>query len=109
MILVATLTVRRDSVQDYRAYERRVVAIMAEHGIRIERTVVVQPEQDTETVKEVHIVRAPSAEALAAYRRDARYLALAPIRERVIVSTDVLAGEDGPDYSGCEDHAVVEP
>ena len=100
MILVAMLTVRRDSVEDFRAYERRVAAIMADYGAKIERTVVVQPDPHTDTFKEVHIVRFPSSDVRAAYREDARYVALAPIRERVVVSTDVLIGEDGPDYSG---------
>ena len=44
MILVAILTVERDSVQDFRAYERRAAAIMADYGAKIERTVVVQSE-----------------------------------------------------------------
>ena len=100
MILVAILTVQRDSVQDFRAYERRVAAIMADYDARIERTVVVQSDPQSETFKEVHIVRFPDSDARAAYRGDARYLALAPMRERVVVSTDVLIGEDGPDYSG---------
>jgi len=100
MILVAILTVQRDSVQDFRAYERRVAAIMADYGAKIERTVVVQSDPHTDTFKEVHIVRFPNSDAWAAYRGDARYLALAPIRERVVVSTDVLVGEDGPDYGG---------
>jgi uncharacterized protein (DUF1330 family) len=100
MILVAILTVQRDSVQDFRAYERRVSAIMADYGAKIERTVVVQSDPHTDTFKEVHIVRFPSSDARTAYRADARYLALAPLRERVVVSTDVLVGEDGPDYGG---------
>jgi uncharacterized protein (DUF1330 family) len=98
VILVAILTVQQDSVDDYRAYERRAATIMADHGATIERTVVVPSEPHSDTFKEVHIVRFPDSDALAAYRADARYIALAPIRERVVVSTEVLVGEDGPDY-----------
>lgn len=100
MILVAILTVQRDSAQDFRAYEHRVAAIMGDYGGKIERTVVVQSDPHTDVFKEVHIVRFPNSDARAAYRGDARYLALAPIRERIVVSTDVLIGDDGPDYSG---------
>lgn len=100
MILVAILTVQRDLVHEYRAYERRAAAIMADHGAKIERTVVVQPEADSVTFKEVHIIRFPNSDARAAYRADPRYLEIAPIREKVVVSTEVLVGEEGPDYTG---------
>ena len=100
MIVVAILTVQRDLVHDYRAYERRVAAIMADYGARIERTVVVQSDPNAATFREVHVIRFPDAAARAAYRADARYLELAPIRERVVVSTEVLVGEEGPDYAG---------
>jgi hypothetical protein len=73
---------------------------MADYGAKIERTIVIQSDPHTDTFKEVHIVRFPNSDARAAYRGDARYLALAPIRGRVVVSTDVLVGEDGPDYGG---------
>jgi uncharacterized protein (DUF1330 family) len=100
MILVAILTVQRDLVHDYRAYERRAAAIMADHGAKIERTVVVQSDPKAVTFKEVHIIRFPDPDALAAYSGDARYLELASIREKVVVSTEVLVGEEGPDYGG---------
>ena len=100
MIIVAILTVQRDLVHEYRAYERRAAAIMADHGAKIERTVVVQSDPNAVTFKEVHIIRFPNPDARAAYRVDARYLELAPIREKVVVNTEILIGEEGPDYGG---------
>jgi len=41
--LVAILTVRRDALEQFRAFERHAAAVMRAHGGRIERTVVVLP------------------------------------------------------------------
>jgi uncharacterized protein (DUF1330 family) len=98
MILVAILTIRQDFLEAYRAYEYRAAEIMAGHDARIERTVVLESDPNEETFKEVHLLRFPDSAALKAYRADPKLLALAPIREKVIVSTELLVGEDGPDY-----------
>jgi uncharacterized protein (DUF1330 family) len=96
--LVAILTVRRDALDRFRAFERHAAAVMARHGGRIERTVVVSPEGSPELVKEVHIVTFPDERAYAAYREDPRRGELAHLRDESVVHTETLVGEDGPDY-----------
>ncbi|MFO7537705.1 MAG: DUF1330 domain-containing protein [Chloroflexota bacterium] len=100
MILVAILTIRQDFLEEYHAYERRAAEIMAKHGAGIERTVVVESNPNEATFKEVHILRFPNADALNAYKADPQLLELAPIREKLIVHTELLVGEDGPNYGG---------
>ena len=97
--LVVTLTVRRERLEDFRAFERRAAAVMADHGGRIERTVVAPVEDRPDLLTEVHVVTFPGEAAFAAYRGDPRLRALAPLRESSVVATAILAGEDGPDYS----------
>ena len=99
MILVAVFTVRRELLADFRAYEHAAAAIMVRYGGVIERTIVVDAGPPAGELREVHWVRFPSAAALAEYQADAGWLALAAERARVIVSTEVLRGEPGPDYS----------
>jgi hypothetical protein len=41
--LVAILTVRKDALDQFRAFERHAAAVMRAHGGRIERTVAVTP------------------------------------------------------------------
>ena len=40
----------------------------------------------------------PDEPAFLAYRADARLAELAHLRDASVVATDVLIGEDGPDY-----------
>jgi antibiotic biosynthesis monooxygenase (ABM) superfamily enzyme len=98
IVLVVTLTVRTESVEDFRAFERAAAKIMADHGGRIERTIVVPATDDGDPWREVHVVRFPNDDSLAAYRLDDRLLALAEQRERAIIQTTILTGADGPDY-----------
>jgi uncharacterized protein (DUF1330 family) len=100
VVLVAILSVRVEAAAAFRDYERRAAAVMAAHGGRVERTVVV-PSEDREprTFREVHLVRFPAPEALAAYRADPALQALAALRGQVIEHSEVLVGEEGPDYS----------
>jgi uncharacterized protein (DUF1330 family) len=98
MTLVAILTVRREALDRFRAFERHAAAVMARHGGRIERTVVVAPEGSPDLVKEVHIVTFPDERAFATYREDPRRGELAHLRDASVVHAEVLVGEDGPDY-----------
>jgi hypothetical protein len=100
MTLVAILTVRRAALDDFRAFERHAASVMAHHGGRIERTVVVPLAGAPELLKEVHLVTFPDAGAFQAYRADPRRDALAHLRDASVVATEILAGEDGPSYSG---------
>jgi len=97
--LVVTLRVRRDRTDEFRAFERHAARVMADHGGRIERTVIGPVEGRPDLLTEVHVVTFPGEAALAAYRADPRLRDLAHLRDAAIVSTDVLVGEDGPDYS----------
>ena len=49
-------------------------------------------------LREVHIVTFPSDDAFASYRRDPELAPLAALREAAIVETEILVGDDGPDY-----------
>ena len=98
MTIVAILTVRRSGLDAFRVFERHAAVVMAAHGGRIERTVVVAVADAPELVREIHVVTFPGARAFQAYRDDARLGELAHLRESAVVSTEVFVGEDGPDY-----------
>ena len=100
MTLVVTLTVRRDRLDDFRAFERRAAAVMAAHGGRIERTVVGPAEGRPELLVEVHVVTFPDQAAFAAYRADPRLREVAHLRDGSVVQTAMFTGEAGPDYAG---------
>ena len=97
MVLVAILTVRKQALEQFRAYETQAARIMRDHGGRIERTVVVADGADT--IKEVHLVTFRDEAAFTAYKADRRLAAVAHLREASVVRTEVLAGEDGPTYA----------
>ena len=98
LVLVVILTVRRAKLAAFRAFERKAAAVMARHGGAIERSVVVGAAGPGGHLREVHIVTFPDQAALAAYRNDAALRAVAHLREASVVETQVLVGEDGPDY-----------
>jgi uncharacterized protein (DUF1330 family) len=100
MTLVAIISVRTDALDRFRAFERHAATVMARHGGRIERTVVVSAESSPGLVKEVHIVTFPDEQAFLAYRADPRLRELAQLRDESVVHTEVLVGEEGPDYGG---------
>ena len=98
MTLVVILTVRSKALEAFRAYETRAATVMARHGAAIERIVVIPSVLGDEAFQEVHIVTFPHPEAFAAYRLDPDLQHAAPLRETAVVKTEVLVGEDGPDY-----------
>lgn len=98
MTLVAILTVRRDALQQFRAFERHAASVMRGYGGRIERTVVVTPDPAPGRVREIHVVTFPDEAAYRAYREDARLAQVAHLRETSVLATDVHVGEDGPSY-----------
>ena len=97
MVLVAVLTVRRSQLDTFRTYERHAARVMAMHGGFVERTVVVD-DGTGDNFREIHVVTFPDAAHWAAYRVDPSLTARAAERERAVVSTEVLAGVDGPTY-----------
>ena len=60
MTLVVTLRVRRDRLEDFRAFERHAAAVMADHDGHIERTVVAPVEGRADLLAEVHVVTFPA-------------------------------------------------
>lgn len=96
--LVVILTVRTDAEAKFRAFERHAAAVMREHGGRIERTVAVAPDGRSGVFKEVHVVTFPDEGAYARYRNDERLRPMARLRDEAVVDTQVLVGEEGPDY-----------
>lgn len=97
MLLLVTLTVRRDELEAFRAFELDAARVMAAHGGRIERALL--DDDGGPTVRELHLVRFPDAAALSAYRDDPRTQAMAPQRARVVVATEVRPVVDGPGYA----------
>jgi uncharacterized protein (DUF1330 family) len=100
MTLVVILTVRREALEKFRAFERRAAAVMAKHGGAIERTVVITPQNAEDFVKEIHIVTFPDEQAFLAYRQDTDLTAVASLRAESVIHTELMIGEDGPDYYG---------
>jgi uncharacterized protein (DUF1330 family) len=100
MKLVAILTVRRQALEQFRAFERHAAEVMRRHGGRIERTVVAAVDGRPDLVKEIHIVTFPSEQAFSDYRNDERLTPFVHLREQSVVHTELLVGEDGPSYGG---------
>ena len=98
MTIVAILTVRRKGLEQFRVFERHAAGVMAAHGGRIERTVVVSMDSP-DLLKEIHVVTFPGVGAFRAYQADPRLGELAHLREAAVVSTEVFVGEDGPEYA----------
>ncbi len=96
MLLVAILTIRRETLDAFRSYEHTAARIMARHGGVIERVVVV--DDAGPTLRELHIVRFPTDAAVATYRADPELIALAPRRAEVIEATEIWQAADGPSY-----------
>jgi len=98
MIAVALITVRKEALEAFRTFETHAAVVMAEYGGRIERTVVVSPENTPNAVIEIHLLSFPDAKAFAAYRRDGRLGQLDHLRKQAVLRTELYLGEHGPDY-----------
>ena len=69
MTLVAILTVRRDAIDKFRAFEAHAAEVMKVHGGQLERTIVVIPDGSPELMREIHVLTFPNEKAFAAYRK----------------------------------------
>jgi uncharacterized protein (DUF1330 family) len=98
MTLVAILTVRTRAMESFRDYERRAARAMARHGGAIERTVVIPARDGEDTFKEIHIVTFPDETSFELYRNDEEMVRWAHLRLESVVATEILIGEDGPEY-----------
>jgi antibiotic biosynthesis monooxygenase (ABM) superfamily enzyme len=99
MTLVVILTVRSEALDKFRAFERKAAIVMAKYGGAIERTVVISPASAGDPIKEIHIVTFPNEQAFAAYQKDEDLKKLAHLRQEAVVQSEIMVGEDGPDYS----------
>ena len=97
MVIVAILTVRRAELDAFRKFETHAARVMAEHGGRLERNVVVD-DGASETLTEIHFLRFPDEAAFAAYRANPKLTAEQALRERSVLQTTVFVGDDGPLY-----------
>ena len=98
VVVLAILTVRKAALESFRAYERHAATVMAAHGGRIERSVVVTADTPPGTLKEIHLLAFPSEQAFRDYRSDSRLSEQRHLREQSVMHTEILIGEDGPDY-----------
>jgi hypothetical protein len=80
-------------------FERQAIAILRQHGGRLEKVVRVDAGLGGGPVpSEVHVVWFPSEAAFAAYRADPRLVDLAPLRAQAIASTTILIGHAAEPY-----------
>ncbi len=100
MILLATLTVHPDRVEAFLAYERKAARIMEKHGGRIEKVIALDPDPEDIFYRETHVVSFPDEAALAAYRNDPEFTALAKEREACILATAIRRGMEAAGYHG---------
>ncbi|HEX2612019.1 MAG TPA: DUF1330 domain-containing protein [Fibrobacteria bacterium] len=98
MILLATLTVHPDRVEAFREYERKAARIMERHGGRIEKAIALDPDPEDAFYRETHVVSFPDEAALAGYRNDPEFKALAKEREACILATAIRRGKATPGY-----------
>ena len=96
MLLVATLSVERDKLDAFRAYEHKAAAIMRTHGGAIEKAYLLDDGDDI--IREIHIVRFSDRESLDRYRADPALSALSAERKSCIVGTEMVQASDGPAY-----------
>jgi hypothetical protein len=99
LVVVATLGVRKEAVEQFRRYERTAARVMRKYGGDIARTVAL-PLADPALIEELHLVTFPDAEAFAAYQRDPELAELGGLRAAAIATTRVVIGAEGPDYHG---------
>lgn len=97
MIVIAVLTVRRDELARFRAYEAFAIARVRAHGGELERAIELD-EPDPTRVRELHVLRFPDADAFARFRADPDLVARQADRTVAVVETVVWTGVDGPIY-----------
>ena len=98
LLIVAILTPHPGSQAIFHEYETKAAVLMARHGGAIERTIVEEPAEPGKPIREVHIVTFPNLEAFNNYRTDPDLTSLAEMRKTSIAHTELLFGQQGPDY-----------
>ena len=97
-VIVAIITLHRDSMDIFREYETKAAVLMARYGGAIERTVTEEPSETQSAVREVHIITFPSREAFGRYRADPELEQHAHARATAVAHTQLIFGTDGPHY-----------
>jgi uncharacterized protein (DUF1330 family) len=98
MIAVALIQVRRRRLRDFRRYVRAAARIMRAHGGRIAACVAVAGRPARALRLEIQVLSFPSLRAFRAYHGDARLQAVAHLRARSVLASEVFLGRRGPDY-----------
>jgi hypothetical protein len=89
MLLVAILDVEPDQVECFRAYETRVLALLAEHDGRLVRRL-----RSGDGTSEVHLLEFADEDGLRAYLDDPRRRAGATLLEGGEIASRLLRVED---------------
>ena len=100
LYILVRLWIRSGLETEFEVYERKVSRIMArccgviERAIRTSRA----PDDGSDELFEVHVLRFPSRDLYDAYRDDAERQSLSDERARIITKTDSVVGMLGPIY-----------
>ncbi len=94
--IVAVLEVRVEAIDLFHQFERHAATVMEKYGGRIEQAITIPP--TGETFREIHVVAFPDENAFQAYRQDPAVAEKSRWREQAVVSTEILIGQEGPDY-----------
>lgn len=97
MLIVAKIVVRREKLAEFEEYESAAARAMREYGGAIERTLRAD-DGSGETLTEVHWIRFRDEAGFQAYRQSTALAGLRHLRDAAVVSTELVVGEEGPDY-----------
>jgi hypothetical protein len=97
MLIVAKLVVRRAKLDAFEEFETSAYRVIRQHGGSLEKSVRID-DGKSETLAEVHLVRFRDAAGFQAYRASTALAAVRHLRDASVVETELLIGEEGPDY-----------
>jgi hypothetical protein len=97
MLIVAKLVVRRTELAAFEEYETAAYRVIREHGGVLERNVRID-DGSSPTLTEVHLVRFRDEAGFRDYRASTALAGVRHLRDAAVVETELLFGEDGPDY-----------
>ena len=102
LILVVTLEVRNEAAADFERFETHAAEIMSKWEGRIERVIRLDGAATAGSFREIHIVSFRDQAAFDAYRCDPELVALSGLREKAIVTTEVVQGRDVAIYGAAD-------
>lgn len=92
LVLIAHLTVVPGEEEAFEAYEEVALDVFREHGGEL-----ISRFRPSEGPTEIHVLRCPDERAFEAFRADDRLKALADLRARAIVKTEMFKGHELPE------------